>query len=308
MQPATARAAQFDFANVEWPTWLVLVGVYGGWVLLTLFWTQVPGWLLWLPGGYLVTLHSSLQHEAIHGHPTRSRRLNFALVWPQLMLWYPLEFYHDHHTRHHDSDLTDPELDPESFYVAPERWRGLGRGQRRLLMFNHSFAGRMLIGPWLSCLRLWRAEVVRLLRGDFAHAGIIARHATSCALVLYWVLAVCDMPFYVYLLAFAWPGSSLMMMRSFVEHRHDPEPERRTIVVEGCPLTRLLYLNNNYHSIHHRYPGLPWYRVPAAWRRERVATLAGNGNYYYPDYATIAWRYLFKPWTHPAYPARVRAT
>ncbi len=305
MQPATARAEYFDFANVEWPTWLVLGGTYAGWILLTLYWSHIPGWILWLPGGYLVTLHSSLQHEAIHGHPTRNRRLNLALVWPQLMLWYPLEFYLEHHTRHHDSELTDPELDPESFYVAPECWRRLGNWQRRMLLFNHSFAGRMLIGPWLSSYRLWRAEAERLLRGDFSHSGIILRHAISCALVLYWILAVCEMPFYVYLLAFVWPGSSLMMMRSFLEHRHHPEREQRTVVVEGGPLTRLLFLNNNYHAVHHDHPGLAWYRVPAAWRRERVTTLARNGNYFYPDYWAIVRRYLFRPWTHPAYPARI---
>ena len=36
--------------------------------------------------------------------------------------------------------------------------------------------------------------------------------------------------------------------------------------------------------------------------KERDAILERNGNYRYPGYFTVAWRYLLKPWTHPAYP------
>ncbi len=303
MSSTAAPDTQFKSATIEWPTWIMLATVYCSWILLTLYWQSIPGWLLWLIGGYTVTLHSSLQHEAIHGHPTKNPRVNLALVWPPLMLWLPLELYYENHLRHHRTELADPALDPESFYVPAERWQALPRWRQRLLLFNNTYAGRMLIGPWLAFGQLCRREWGRVRDGDREHIAILARHLLSCAAVLYWVLAVCEMPFYVYLLAFVWPGSSMMMTRSFLEHRFSTDPGQRTVVVEGCPLTRLLFLNNNLHWVHHSYPGVAWYRLPALYRRERVNALQQNGDYRYPGYWTIARRYLFKPWTHPAWPA-----
>ena len=302
MTPAARRDAFSEIDRLEWPTLLLLAATYTSWILLTMNWAEVPGWILWLIAGYTIALHSSLQHEIIHGHPTRDPRLNLALGWPPLTLWLPIELYRENHRRHHDSELTHPERDPESFYLAPEKWRALKEWQQGLLLFNNSFAGRMLIGPWLAIGQTWRNEARLLRGGDMRHAGILLRHALSTAAICWWLAAVCEMPLYLYLLAFVWPGTSMMLIRSFLEHRYDPDEARRTVLVEGCPLTRLLFLNNNFHWVHHRYPELPWYRIPGVARDQRVEMLERNGNYSYPGYWTIAWRYLLKPWTHPAYP------
>jgi hypothetical protein len=120
MTTGNLRAANFISAKIEWPTWLLLVIVYSAWISLTFYWDSIPGWLLWLIGGYTIALHSSLQHEALHGHPTTSKRINIALVWPPLTLWLPVELYVKNHLRHHQADLTDPEHDPE--YTIPSRF------------------------------------------------------------------------------------------------------------------------------------------------------------------------------------------
>ena len=58
--------------------------------------------------------HSSLQHEALHGHPTRSAALNEALVFLPLGLLFPYRRFKMLHLRHHNnSALTDPYDDPE---------------------------------------------------------------------------------------------------------------------------------------------------------------------------------------------------
>ena len=289
-------------SSIEWPTWLLLIATYTSWIGLTLNWALFPAWILWLLAGYTIALHSSLQHEIIHGHPTRSRRLNLALGWPPLTLWLPVELYLENHTRHHENELTLPGRDPESFYLAPARWQSLKGWQQNLLLFNNTFAGRMLVGPWLAIGQAWRDELRLLRDGEYRHAGILLRHALSVAIICWWLVAVCGMPLYLYLLIFVWPGTSMMMIRSFLEHRYDPDETRRTVLVDGCPLTRLMFLNNNYHWVHHRYPGLAWYRIPGMARETRAEILERNGGYAYPGYWTIAWRFLFKPWTHPAYP------
>ena len=76
----------------------------------------------------------SLQHELIHGHPTRSRRINTALGFPPLSLWLPFACYRTSHLAHHAGDgLTDPRRDPESFYVTGEEWSRMGPVRRMLI-------------------------------------------------------------------------------------------------------------------------------------------------------------------------------
>ena len=56
----------------------------------------------------------------------------------------------------------------------------------------------------------------------------------------------------------------------------------------------LLYLNNNLHFLHHGRPDLPWYALPATYRRERESLVEGNGGYRFAGYAEVARRYLFR--------------
>ncbi len=85
--------------------------------MLTLFWAAIPIWLLVPLAAWLIAWQGSLQHEVMHGHPTRNRRINDAIGWPPLSLWLPYPIYRVSHLRHHrDEYLTDPIEDPESTY------------------------------------------------------------------------------------------------------------------------------------------------------------------------------------------------
>ena len=85
------------------------------------------------------------------------------------------------------------------------------------------------------------------------------------------------MPFWQYVLLFAYPGISLMLVRSFCEHRAHEEMGGRTIIVEASPFWSLLFLNNNLHVAHHeatearlvRIAGLLPRRARAAPRQEQ---------------------------------------
>ena len=71
--PGTANAQADQRAGFgwrrEWPTWLVLVLVYGGWIGLTATYGDFPVWLTRPALAVLLALHGSLQHEILHGHP-----------------------------------------------------------------------------------------------------------------------------------------------------------------------------------------------------------------------------------------------
>ncbi|HMC18142.1 MAG TPA: hypothetical protein VKH16_02910, partial [Gemmatimonadales bacterium] len=60
-------------AWVEMPTLGVALLVYGGWLAVTLAYGHWPLIIVAPLAAVLVTLHGSLQHEIVHGHPTRWR-------------------------------------------------------------------------------------------------------------------------------------------------------------------------------------------------------------------------------------------
>ncbi len=76
------RYANTESRPVEWPTWGLIIAFWAAFGALTWSWALLPWWILCPVGAYLVCLHGSLQHEALHGHPTRSPLVNEFLVFP----------------------------------------------------------------------------------------------------------------------------------------------------------------------------------------------------------------------------------
>ena len=106
----------------EWQTILLAVLIYALFGFVTRYYHSLPGWFVFIIGGYVVAWHGSLRHEAVHMHPTTSEQLNELLVLPSLDLYLPFRLYSQTHTKHHiNQNLTDPELDPESFYLSEKR-------------------------------------------------------------------------------------------------------------------------------------------------------------------------------------------
>lgn len=291
---------------VEWPTVALAAGLYAAFGLVTWHYESLPWWLVLPLGGYLVALHGSLQHEVVHGHPTRWRWVNAALVFPSLWLWLPFTRYRETHLAHHrDEHLTDPLQDPESAYVSAAQWARLGalhRMVRRVLM---TLAGRLLIGPIYYVGRKIRELALAIWRGDRRYLSHWPLHILAVAVTLGWVIGVCGIPFWEYVLLFVYPGLSLTLLRSYAEHRAAEEVGHRTAVVESGPFFALLFLNNNLHVLHHAQPGLPWYALPAIYRRHRDQLLAANGGYLFRGYREIFRRFLLHPRGSPIHPLTV---
>ena len=299
----TPRSALPITQTIEWPTLAVAAAVYVAFALLTWFHEALPGWLLLLCGGFVTCLHGSLQHEVVHGHPTRWRWLNEALVFPSLWLWMPYRTYERTHLDHHsDPTLTHPLEDPESYYVTPETWSRIGPMLRGFLWAQNTVAGRLLLGPLRSLVLLVISEGRALLRREPGHAVAWLLHIPSVAIVVLWAVWLCGMDFWLYVLTFAYPGLSLTLLRSFLEHQARPDQKNRTVLVEAGPVMSLLFLNNNLHALHHSEPGMAWYRLPARYRARRAQLLEENGDYRYRNYLEILARYAFWPKEPPIHP------
>lgn len=276
--------------------------IHLAWAALTLCARAIPAPLLALGGGAVLAWHMSLQHETLHGHPTRWRRVNDAIGLLPLSLWLPYGAYRRSHLRHHrDEHLTDPIEDPESYYADPAVLARMPRTMLRVLVFNNTLPGRVTIGPLLSIGSFARGEVRRLAAGDRRAWRDWTLHAVLAAAVLGWIVGICGMGVGRYVLCFVYPGAAIGLVRSFAEHRASPDHTRRTAIVERGGVLGILFLFNNLHVIHHERPGLPWYRLPAAWRANEARIRAGGGPVYrgYGEIARLYWR---RPHHHPAHP------
>lgn len=281
--------------KIEWPTIALIAMVYCILAMLVWFHSYLPWWVILPVGAYTACLHSSLQHEALHGHPTRSRVINELLVFIVPHLWLPYGRYRDTHLAHHnDLNLTCPVKDPESYYLLPDDWNAMHGAKRALYSFNNTLFGRMLIGPAVGLVRFWYGEAKLVLRGQRNILKCWGLYFVSGAVVLGYV-HFCGMPIWQYITLIAYPAISLALVRSFCEHQAAENIGERTIVVEASLFWSLLFLNNNLHIAHHDRPNLPWYQLPQYYASQRSAFLTKNNNYLMHGYTEIFRRYFFTP-------------
>jgi fatty acid desaturase len=302
IDPSAPWVAVKPGRKIETPTIALAVVIYGAWFALTGFHAAIPTPILMALGGWLIAWHGSLQHEIIHGHPTPWRRLNHAIGFAPLSLWLPFEIYRRSHLAHHATEhLTDPRHDPESRYLAAEG--GLSPLARWTAPAKASLLGRVVLGPVLEIPGFLIQEARLLATGRQDRPRLWATHAVGVAVIALW-LGFNDLSLSRYLICFVYPGAALSLIRSFAEHRADPDPARRVAVVERAPLLGLLFLNNNLHAAHHDSPGTPWYALPDHYARERGRLLAANGGLVYRGYADVARRYGLcprDPIVHPSF-------
>ena len=294
--------------GVEWPTLLLLGLTYVVWAAGTMIWAD--SWILSLIlTGVAIAQFSSLQHEALHGHPFRNEGLNEALVFPALTLFVPYRRFRDTHLQHHfDPALTDPYDDPESNFMAPDAWARQSRLMQRLMRWNNTLAGRMVIGPVLGTWRFVAEDLAQAGRDPRIRPAWIA-HALGLVPVLAWLWTAGTMPLWAYVPA-VYLAFALLRIRTFLEHRAHVSPRGRTVVIEDRGPLSLLFLNNNYHVVHHMHPAVPWYKLPALYAARRAHYLKRNDGYHYRNYLDIFRRHLWRAKDtvpHPIWPVQKQA-
>lgn len=282
------------FTRVDWYT-LALVGLtYAVWALATVWLAAV-----WLPLAIVVValvlaLHSSLSHEVLHGHPFGSKMLNQALVFLAIGLWIPYIRFRDTHIAHHrDEQLTDPYDDPETNYMDPAVWAQLPVSLQAILRFNNTLLGRLTVGPLVSQVSFMVTDW-RMIRGgnkDVAMAWVW--HFVGLVPVLLWLAYVSQMPVIAYVLS-AYLGFSLIKIRTFLEHRADASVNGRTVVVEDQGWLAFLFLNNNFHLVHHLNPGVAWYKLPRMYFENVDDYIERNDGYRYASYADVFKRHFLR--------------
>jgi fatty acid desaturase len=153
----------------------------------------------------------------------------------------------------------------------------------------------MIIGPFWAIGRFWLNEADRVIDGEPGARRIWIEHALWCVPVIAYLHFVGHLPIWLYFLSIAVPATSIMLIRSFCEHRAVPGVRERVAIVENSWVLGPIFLFNSLHALHHENPTLPWYRYLAVYRDNRERLIKENGGLVYNSYFDIARRYLFRP-------------
>lgn len=226
---------------------------------------QVPFWGLLLPvQGVLIVFLFTLQHECLHKTPFASKRLNetvgylagFVNLLP--LNWF--RYFHLAHHRHTNIPGQDPELEQEK-PATTRQWLLHVSGLPYWLSMLHVLA-RLAVGreapSWLPNRNRPRAEREARTMLAIWVLALASLSQTSLLLWVWFLPALLGQPFLrLYLLA---------------EHGDCPRVAdmfRNTRTTYTLAIIRFLAWNMPYHTEHHVFPSVPFYRLPELHRRAR---------------------------------------
>jgi fatty acid desaturase len=283
----------------EWKTLGVIVAVYGLTVLTVVRYDVLTPWLAIPMLAVLGAWHLSMQHEVLHGHPFKSQFINDAIGSIPVTLWMPyFAFKKDHH-EHHKSDLTNPELDNESFYVTQEQWDNAGTIRRAAWTANRTILFRMFVWTIVSTISYVTLVLKRAVRNEQGDRLAVLLHVIGVVVVVY-LVSLSSMPLWQFALGTVYGGRILNAIRPFPEHKYQSGVETKTAMIMAGPFMSLLMLNNNLHIAHHDDPKIPWYRVSELARNVNAIERAREaGVLYEGGYAEVFRKFSFTPVDSP---------
>lgn len=275
----TARSAAKAYMGAfAWPT-VVLGGVLAVLYLATL--AGVAGGHLSVPVALpliiLITYGSyTVFHEAVHGSINGS---NASLRWVNELMGYlagailmiPLTAHRHEHMAHH-RNTNQPEADPD--YVVAQVTRsplGILRANMRMLanQYSYYFKHRWQAAPRSQNLRFCLEIAVAItLRLAFMAQGL-------------WVEGIL-----LFLVGGIGGFVLLMYLFAYVVHRPHTAVGRyadtSTVLLDGPwgKVMTVLWGYQNYHSIHHLFPRVPFYNYPKLYREIEDTMIARGAPIY----------------------------
>ena len=232
-----------------------------GWLITT---AHLPGWLMLplmlLQGIFLVFLFT-LQHETTHYTPFKTRLLNtVAGQCCGLILLLPPMWFRYFHLAHHRW-TQDPQRDPELASAKP--------------------ATRYQYLLYLSGLPVWKSNIATILRNacrgcedNFVPIGKrrTVRIESLMMLGVYLLIAMAAIVGGFIELLYVWIiplllGQPFLRAYLLAEHAGCTEINNRfanTRTLITHPIVRKIAWNMPYHTEHHVYPAVPFFRLPEA--------------------------------------------
>ncbi|MCB9642945.1 MAG: fatty acid desaturase [Myxococcales bacterium] len=256
---AREKAPRVDLSrpSVAWPTLFLFAGCFVAWFGLGALYLK--GWLAWPLVTFLCGMAAfaafTPMHDSSHKSVGGSKFLNEAVGrLSGIFLLAPFPAFRWIHLEHH-KHTNDPHKDPD-YWTSRKPFlflRWLSLDLHYYTLYIKAGSARPLgerIETWASFIVLWGAAITLF---------VLYPWETTVLLLIPSRIAVC----------------CLALFFDYLPHvpHHTTSSEdryRATNVVKGPTylLTPLL-LYQNYHLIHHLYPGVPFYRYADIWFTQR---------------------------------------
>ncbi|MGB0590208.1 MAG: fatty acid desaturase [Myxococcota bacterium] len=248
---------------IAWPTLALFVVSIGGWCAIA--WSVAQGLvpMAWGAVGATVTAYLLFTplHDAAHKSLSQVALLNEGVGrvcgWAYLGLFIGFRALHLAHHAH----TNEPGADPDYWVSGGNRWTRPLRWVTLDLYYH------------VAHVRQWRAQ-------SFAHkVEVVVTGVVLLALVgalVAWGLGWEVL--WLWLVPLKLVFTFLAYSFDYLPHRPHrvtaKEDRYRATGIHPSPWLTLPLMYQNYHLIHHLYPGVPFYRYPQIWRAEREVLLA----------------------------------
>lgn len=264
-----------------------LAAVLREWITIAAIMAIAAAWenvLVWIAAVFVIGSRQHalavLVHDGAHFLVARSRAWNDGLS--NYLAAYPLFFavqgYRTHHLEHHRRLETPGDPEQITVNAYPREFTfPMSRGRLYWLMFRDLIGGS--IKPMSTLIDyVWavpgprRPHVARILalHAFVAAAALVAGHIVVY-LVLWVVPAFTSFTLFFRLRTAAEHSGIGRAEERYTRSSVDPLATTRTFL--SGPIVGYLMspCNISYHTEHHLYPSVPWFRLPAL-RRELLAT------------------------------------
>jgi fatty acid desaturase len=166
-------------------------------------------------------------------------------------------------------------------------------------MLRNTFVGRLLVGPAFAIAATTIDAMRKVGRGDWREVPLWLAHGASLGGLAWWLHTACGIPVWLFMLGIGYGALSLSSIRSFYEHRVAEAVEHRTVLNEAAWFWRLLFLNNNFHLVHHDLPQVPWFALREVYEAARQQYVERSGGFLVKGYSEWSRRYGLTTVAHP---------
>ena len=248
----------FKVPYLAWPTVILFLLCVGVW--LSTFWLVQNGYLaVWW--GVLINYVAAFasftpMHDASHRSVARPKWINevigrvcsYILMSPFTAFRY-VHFEHHKHTNdeHHDPDYWSGK---RPAWLLPFRW---------LTQDIHYYF--VYLGVWKKRKAVERVETV--VTFIVLWGLVIALCFSGYAFAVFW-LWIISSRLAVFTLAYTF---------DYLPHKPhkitSAENRYKATIIRPSPWLTPLFIYQNFHLIHHLYPGVPFYRYSEVWRQQK---------------------------------------
>ena len=225
--------------------WLVIAGA----ISLSIY---IEHWAVWVASVWVIgimqfALAEAVLHEASHYNLFRSRhlhhRLQFLYAWPFMQT---MNDYQAEHLAHHKYLMTERDQTSVDYKMY-------GLAKRQPNLFFIWFIKPFTFYPTWHYLRHGNAALDRanwLPLGLFwiAVGGLFVALGQAQYFLLYWIVPL------------LWVYPILNYWSEIEEHYNTSDGSRSNL----SRVINFLTHNEGYHTVHHRYPTIPFYNLPKA--------------------------------------------